>query len=383
MTYPGPHRLVHILALLGLLALVACSSDDDGPTAPTGPEIPSHDVELHAVADTYLDADDATMSHGGLSYLELGDQRRALVRFSLVGLSTDAVITDLDLILTQTVHDGVQPAGNLEVARIAQDDWSEGLNHADAPEFSVEPLGVMGLESLVEGQREVRFSSHEAVTSVGWEQLYANRVITLELRGPDGVAFASSEALDSTVRPRLALSYDDGVRVVLEPQAEGHTYVAFPDSNLSQADSLRVELDYYYTYLKFDLGDLPGDADVAYADLSMLAYWGHAWGGDGRVYTHLVDDDGWSESSLTYNNQPAVEDEHLGYWWLWYNRSNGYVEQRGTNRNVMLRPAVQDELDGDGDLSLRLHSPGYQTIYYDKTATEPEKRPRLTLLYTR
>lgn len=380
MKYP---RLLRALAPLGLLALVACSSDDDGPTTPGAPEAPGHDVELHAVADTYLDADAADASHGGLTYLELGAGHRGLLRFSLVGLSTDAVITDLDLILTQTVRDGAQPAGDLEVARIAQDDWSEGLDHAEAPEFTTEPLGTMSLESLDEGQREVRFSSSDAVTTVGWEQLYANREITLELRGPEGVTFASSEALDSTVRPRLALSYDDGVRVVLEPQAEGHTYATYPDSNLSQADSLRVELDSYYTYLKFDLADLPDDAVVAYADLSMLAYWGHAWGGDGRVYTHLVSDDSWTEAGLTYNNQPGVEGEHLGYWWLWYNRPNGYIEQRGTNRHELLRPVVQGELGGDDDLSLRLHSPGYQTIYYDKTAAELEKRPRLTLLYTR
>ncbi|HAN30428.1 MAG TPA: hypothetical protein DCQ06_02410 [Myxococcales bacterium] len=133
------------------------------------------------------------------------------------------------------------------------------------------------------------------------------------------------------------------------------------NSNYGSKTSMIVDRGNQYVYIKFDLKDIPKTAKLVGATFSVTAYTGYAWGGDGNVYTTLVDNDNWSEKSITWGNKPAATGDSLGSWWLWYN-NNTLVKTVSVNTPKFLQ-TVQEQIAKDGVLSLRLHSPGYKTVY--------------------
>ena len=162
--------------------------------------------------------------------------------------------------------------------------------------------------------------------------------------------------------------------------ADAHVYKYNGGGNYGKSQSMTIDRGNYYIYLKFDLKDVPKNAKVVGAALHMTCYTGYAYGGDGNVYTTLVTKDNWNETSINWNNKPGVSGGSLGHWRLWYN-NNTKVNKVKVDTPAFLA-AVKGEIAKDGVLSLRLHSPGYKTIYRSREYSKGADRPQLELYYT-
>lgn len=170
-------------------------------------------------------------------------------------------------------------------------------------------------------------------------------------------------------------------QVTLLPVADALVYSGSPNTNYGLLEELRVDRSVDETYIRFDLAaTIPNGATIESARFETHAYHGFAWGSDGNVYTHLVADDTWQEDAITWNNKPAISGESLGSWWLWYDY-NDYSERTGALESVAFTAAIQQELDADGFLSLRLNSPGYRTNYRSREFADPAAHPRIMVGY--
>ncbi|MBT6176551.1 MAG: DNRLRE domain-containing protein [Deltaproteobacteria bacterium] len=165
------------------------------------------------------------------------------------------------------------------------------------------------------------------------------------------------------------------------PVADAHVTSGSANSNYGLLDELIVDRGANETYLRFDLGaNIPAGAYIESVNFKTTAHTGFAWGGDGNVYTYLVDDDTWAEEGITWNNRPAVSGTSLGSWWLWYDYSDNTI-RTGEHSTEEMATTVQAELDNDGLISVRLHSPGYRTNYHSREFADASMRPRLEVAY--
>lgn len=174
------------------------------------------------------------------------------------------------------------------------------------------------------------------------------------------------------------------ITVTLSPVADAEVRSASPDTNLGLLATATVSPEGVppgampaYVYLRFDLSGLPSEAQVQEATLTMQAFSGYAWGGDGTVYVHFVAGDGWPEAGITWNTRPAQSATILGSWWLWYDFPD--ADQLGATSTPALAAAVQAQADGDNLLSVMLRSPGYMTEYRTREYGVVAQRPKLTL----
>ena len=169
--------------------------------------------------------------------------------------------------------------------------------------------------------------------------------------------------------------------VVVGVKADAFVSSSYSSTNYGSNEEVRVDRGYDETYLRFDLAEsLPAGAVIHTVALQMWAYHGFAWGNDGTVYTYLVEDDTWGEYDINWANKPAFTGAHLGSWWLWYDYSDYSLKSARFETEAMAQ-AVQAELDGDGLMSLRQHSPGYRTNYRSREFSDETMRPRLEVVY--
>ncbi|MCP3061571.1 DNRLRE domain-containing protein [Myxococcus sp. K38C18041901] len=168
--------------------------------------------------------------------------------------------------------------------------------------------------------------------------------------------------------------------VTLAPVADTQVTPSSPTTNYGTSGAWEVNRQFSHVYLRFDLGGLPAGATVTSVRLEATAFMGVAHGGDGNVYTTFVPDDSWSETALVWNNKPPATGDTLGEWYLSYGATP--EDKLGVNASPALIPVVQGELDGDKLLSLRLHSPGYKTVYRSRESSFVAQRPRLVIAYT-
>jgi len=370
--------------LLITVALTGCGSDDD-PVDPAGGSGNEDTwVAMPVSQDTYIQASNADQNYGDSTMLRLGQDTHAFLQFDLQALHTNAVITGARLKLTQTDSPADPPAqsGMVEVILVTDDNWSEDSASAnEPPAMGSAVLGSFWVDELDADQRAIVFNSTPALEATQREQLYENRVITLRLSSDRLLWFVSSDATETALRPSLELTYEDGMRVTMMPVADAWVSSGQPEENMNDTGTLEVNRQSYRTFVKFDLATLPADAQVHMARFKMLAQSGYAYGGDGKVYSYLVNDDSWTPETITAANEPTVGSGSCGDWWLWYNHEPR--DSWGVNDSPLLRPVVQGEAAGDGVLSLRLNSPGYRTTYYRTAVEDVAKRPVLEVVYTR
>lgn len=132
-------------------------------------------------------------------------------------------------------------------------------------------------------------------------------------------------------------------------------------------------------FLRFDLSGIPQTAVINSATFRTVAPGGFAWGGDGTTYTSYVTDDSWSESTITWNNQPAAGDV-VGSWWIWSGYPCQYAAFKGNRVAATdIAAQVQTEVAGDQVISLRLHNPGYWLSHYSREHTDPTQTPQLII----
>ncbi len=172
-----------------------------------------------------------------------------------------------------------------------------------------------------------------------------------------------------------------GAAVTITPEADAFVNSGSVSSNYGLEEELRVDRGVNESYLRFNLAtSIPAGATIESVNFKTTAYTGFAWGGNGNVYTYLVEDDTWAEEGITWSNRPAVSGESLGSWWLWYDY-NDFTVKVGEHATAEMAAAVQAELDNDGLLSVRLNSPGYRTNYRSREYADESMRPRLEVEY--
>jgi len=128
------------------------------------------------------------------------------------------------------------------------------------------------------------------------------------------------------------------------------------------------------TWLKFDLGGLPGDLSIGKAKLWVYNYFLTDWGSYG-VQCRSVDDDDWKEGTTTWSNQPSYGDL-LG----------DVIEVTDTGwYSWDVTSFVQQEFAADKEVSFCLRDigeddePEHSTWFASKEYDDPEKWPYLEI----
>lgn len=159
----------------------------------------------------------------------------------------------------------------------------------------------------------------------------------------------------------------------LSPSDDAHVTQRHPHANYGDRTSLHLRsaakgLRNERIFLKFDLSTLPEGATILEAKLYLYCWWGEA---DLDAQSRSVENDTWSEDTITWNNQPA------------YGSVLDTValtrEARGTWRSWDVTSFVQDEFAGDKVASFCLRAAiedkrgwyKFRSKEYDNVAARP------------
>ncbi len=343
-------------------------------------------VELSPVADATVEGNEPDSNFGQDQTLTIFREffsatARVYLRFDLSSLPANAVVQGVKLqalAYSGYAHGG---DGNVYTRFVADDSWGEQtITWNNAPAADTTDLGHWWLWYNHTPSDQLGVNDSSALASVVQREYEGDGKLSLRLHSPGyDTNYRSREYSNAAQRPKLVVGYLVASTTTLEPSAD-----AWVDSSPANHGSDQIlEISPYSgsrrVYLRFDLSSLPAGAKIVKATLTMTAYTGYAPGGDGNVYTRLVSDDSWTENGIDGTNAPSAGTDNLGYWWLWYDGTP--ADKTGTFTTPELRDAVQAEFDGDGKISLRLHSPGYITSYRSREYSNANQRPQLTLKY--
>ena len=342
-------------------------------------------VELSPVADATVkerhpDTNFGTNDTLGIVAESRSNSSRVYLRFDLSSLPANAVVEGVKL--QATAYSGYAHGGdgNVYAQFVADDTWSESaITWNNAPASDGTNLGHWWLWYDYNASEKLGVNSDPALAAVVQQEYDGDGTLSLRLHSPGyDTNYHSREFSDATKRPKLVVGYLTSSTTTLEPSADA--WVDSSSTNHGSDQSLEIgQRGTKKVYLRFNLSSLPAGAQLVKTTLTMTAYQGYAYGGNGNVYTRLVSDDSWTESGINGTNAPAAGTANLGYWWLWYNWRA--ADQTGTFSTPELRDAVQAELDGDGKLSLRLQCSGYRTSYRSREYSNAGQHPQLTVTY--
>lgn len=351
-----------------------CVGGNSGASAcPTVTLTPEADASVNTSTTTLGDEENLVIENGSNSVVYL--------RFDLSELPSNAAIQGVKLqahAYSGLAHGG---DGNVYTHFVGDDSWDEyAINGSNAPSEDPNRLGHWWLWYDNTPSDKIGINSSPALAVVAQREYNGDRKLSLMLNSSGyDTNYRSREYADATQHPKLVVGYLIASTTELEPSADA--WVAKnggqnngDDESLEVAQNLNAQ-----TFLHFDLNSLPSGAVITKATLTMTAYKGLAYGGNGNVYTRLVSDDSWTENAITGDNAPPAADDDLGYWWLWYNNTASI--KIGTFSTPELRDAVQSEYNGDKKISLRLHSAGYDTSYRSREWSDPDARPKLSVEY--
>jgi len=99
----------------------------------------------------------------------------------------------------------------------------------------------------------------------------------------------------------LVFSYFQAGSRTLKATADAYVNEAHPDSKYGAETSLKLDGNSYIIFVKFDLSNLPSDAEINGAILRLKARYVYS---DRIIVVHKVANTTWSEYHLTYNNKP-------------------------------------------------------------------------------
>ncbi|RKH68983.1 CBM96 family carbohydrate-binding protein [Corallococcus aberystwythensis] len=355
-------------------------------------------VALYPMADAQVLASNPTTNYGKSGGMTVDrTAAESFLRFGLGSVPINARVVAVSLVATS--NDGYaydNADGNVYTRLVSDNTWSEtGITWNNKPAASSEDLGSWLLWNR-NGQytTQVGINSSPKLVEPVQQALESDGMISLRLDSPGYRTNYHSREYDvSEARwPQLIVSYfvpppcptptgSAPTQVVLEPEADTYVWSASPTTNYGTAQNLWVDSGKGETYLRFNLSSVPAGAHIASVRLEALSYEGSSAGGDGSVYAHLVPDDTWSETGMTWNTRPAVSGSDLGSWWLWNANSTPKPLQLGVNFDPKLQAPVQQALDSDGLISFRLRSPGYHTVYRSREYSVASERPRLVVSY--
>lgn len=340
-------------------------------------------VVLAPVEDAYVHTTTPDSNFGTLSELQVDSQAgQTFIKFDLSSLPTDIAIRSLRLSGTVFETQSFGGTGEIQI-HTALDSWAENqITWNSRPRMTSNIYGLLNVGGAVNGvDTFVEFFDTLDLVAQVQNEVWGDKIVTLVLDSENYRAnFYSRESGDPSKHFQLEVSYQD-LKVVDVPVA-ADTYVMSnaPNKNFGSEVELSVVPGSSEVLVKFDLTSLPDTARIERASLHLLAYQGFAYGGDGNVYTYLLNDDTWDEATVSYGTTPSSQVDAIGYWWLWYDRTPR--DEWGVNGSPLLLPSLQDALFGDKLVSYRLASPGYSTQYRSREFTDAAKWPYMKVYYT-
>ncbi|MDY7229395.1 DUF7594 domain-containing protein [Hyalangium rubrum] len=361
---------------------------------------PAAPAVLEPEADAYIDTANALTNFGTSETLTLdkGD-RSAYLRFNLGGIPSGAAVSSVSLQAVGYSGSNLIDDWSVYTYLVSNDAWSEtGITWHNRPEdapsqsFVAEPgqsdLGSWWLEFAPNKPlNQLGLNAHQRLSAPVQRALDSDKLISFRLNSVGALGhYRSREYPDAAMRPKLTVHYayppvPATLQVaVLSTEADAHVMSASPGTNHGTGATLIVDRGLSETFLRFNLASIPATARIAAVSLVTTSHGGYAYGNDGSVYTHLVPNDTWSETGITWNNKPAISGSNLGAWWLW-NGNGKYGIQMGINSNPLLVDPVKQAHQTDGLISFRLNSPGYLTHYYSRESSNTEIHWPTLLVY--
>lgn len=179
-----------------------------------------------------------------------------------------------------------------------------------------------------------------------------NKLVTLKVMIPANAKPGDSDNATITATSQTKPAVSDNKKVTtkvvvdykLRP-CEDDSYVeeANPNTNYGTEPHLEIATmvdNNRRTILKFELSKIPENVEIYSSRLYLYFYWGSNYtelreNYDMKIEAYKVSDDNWSESTLTWNNQPTIgnkiDDTSIGPWksWKYWDIKSYFEEQRG------------------------------------------------------
>jgi hypothetical protein len=215
----------------------------------------------------------------------------------------------------------------------------------DSETFTLEPSDTAGWTLQIEpsgmtlgndGSDDARSDAILRVTIPGDASLGTDDVITVIATSGDSVVTHSDSCFAHAAR-------------VIVPTDDAYVDTAQPDSNFGSGDKIRVGTfysDWQNAFLKFDLSSIPAGATIQEVKLYLWCHEAYAYV---EVRAHPVNDDDWSEGTLTWNAAPSFDNEDI--------IDNNYVNISNQVYSWDVTSFVQSQYAGDKIVSLVLTPP--------------------------
>jgi hypothetical protein len=174
------------------------------------------------------------------------------------------------------------------------------------------------------------------VTIPGGASLGTDDVITVTATSGDSAVTHSDSCVAHAAR-------------VIVPTDDAYVDISLPDSYLGSLSKMYVgkyQPNWENAFLKFDLSSIPADATIQEVKLYLWCY--DVFAGTG-VRAHPVDNDDWSEGTITWNAAPSFDNEDI--------LDNSYVSIPNKVYSWDVTNFVAEQFVGDKIVSLALTPP--------------------------
>lgn len=332
------------------------------------------DTSITASADAYVRSDLVDKNYGSTTTLytdaadATGPDMRTFLKFDLSSQAPGRTIESAVLKVTTTAASTSGSTGTMQFKLVDDGTWTDtGLSWSNAPSAGA-TLG--SLSDTTYGQQYAVDLDPGAVQNA----LGRNLSLAIDTASTDSFAISSTEG--SLAPPTLDITYRTATPprayATIEPSADSYTNAAAAGSNFGTTKRLYSDGDgsavVLRTYMKFDLSQ--------YARSTLLA-------ATLQVHTHLtpggsadshairsVSDTTWTETGLTWANQPAV------------GPSIGAVSAPGddTTYSVALDKTTIEAALG-GDLSLAIDDSGSDGLTIASKDSTTMAHPQLVLSF--
>jgi len=181
-------------------------------------------------------------------------------------------------------------------------------NGGEDPEtFTLEPSDTAGWALQIE-------PSEMTLDKVGSDNATSDAILSVTI--PEGASLGTDDVITVTATSEdLAVTRSDScfahaARAIV-PTDDAYVRIDQPDSNFGGEYKMYVGTYATYlqnTFLKFDLSSIPAGSTIQGAKLYLWCYGVYAGAG---VRAHPVDNDDWSEGTLTWNAAPSFDNEDI------------------------------------------------------------------------
>ena len=264
---------------------------------------------------------------------------------------------------------------------LVSNDWrAPELRWENAPETLAERLGYWFLWYGGEAvDRAVSAESAELAQKI--QDLREEGRVSLKLTAPNYTTlYYSSEHEEADKHPRLTLTVRECNQPVLLPDANATVNNRQPDTALGEGDGLVADRDRSEFYVRFDMSQIPVDAEIVGAQLDLVAIDATDFGGDATFTLDYLTTEVWGEASVTYSSRPDAAGEELASFTLDTSETRDPA-QRVTLDTSALFETVVARFEAEQSISLRVTASGDAATFAGRTHSESGWRPRLTVIY--